>query len=73
MDQRRFVTEFDGDDGSRYAGPIVLADCLPAAQAIVRTCLLGPTGQRITVLGELIASDAIGPPDTYTTVRVGSS
>lgn len=72
MDQRRFLTEFDGDDGARYAGPIVLADCLPAAQAIVRTCLQGPTGQPITVLGELVATE-LGPPESFATVRLVSS
>lgn len=57
MIPRRYLTEFRGDDGVRYAGLIILADCHEAAQAIRQACLLGPSGQPLTLLGELAWQD----------------
>ncbi len=68
--QKQFLTEFDGSDGCRYAGPIVLADCLAAAKAIVLTCLRGPTGQPIMILGEVVYQTD-GPANDVT-VRIMS-
>lgn len=67
--QKRYLTQFAGEDGCRYAGPIVQADCLDAARAIVQTCLLGPTGQSLTVLGELVYQETEDLADTRSHVR----
>ncbi len=56
---KRFFTEYVAEDGSRWAGPLILADCEEMAQAL-NVCLLGPTGQRLTILGELVVTMPTG-------------
>ena len=52
---KRFLTEFTNRlDGQRYAGPQILSDCVEAAEAMRQTSLLGPNGEPLRVMGELI-------------------
>lgn len=50
---RRWVTEFTGLDGNRYAGPILIADCRDLACALL-SCMAGPNGQQLRLTGELL-------------------
>lgn len=65
---RRFLTEYVAEDGSRWAGPLILADSEEMAEAL-NVCLLGPTGQRLTILGEVILTLPAGGADTQVAVR----
>lgn len=48
-----WLTEYDGADGI-FAGPIIVMDTHAAAQAVMQTCLLGPGGERLRLVGELV-------------------
>lgn len=50
---RRFLTEYAGDEGTRWDGPIILADSPEMAKALT-VCLLAPNGRRLAVVGELV-------------------
>lgn len=54
MEQQRFLTEYRNiaDDGATYAGPVFLADTFDAANALT-TCVFGPHGEKLTVIGVL--------------------
>jgi len=59
-----WITDFDCDDGT-YAGPIVIADCRDLAEALIQTCILGPNGERLHLVGELVEQhpvDDVGCP-----------
>ena len=68
---KQFLTEFTGTDGEVYAGPIILADCLDGADAVMSTSLQGPSGQPLRLVGELVfafdASDGSG--DRHSQIR----
>jgi hypothetical protein len=68
---KRFVTEYRNvlDNGARYAGPQFEADTLVAAQALT-CCVFGPSGELLTVLGEIVATEMSDNTMT-TTVRKG--
>lgn len=52
---RRYMTSFVcAIDGENYAGPLILADCPETAEAIRQTSLLGPNGETLVILGELV-------------------
>lgn len=70
MTLKRFLTEYDNicDGGALYAGPMLLADALPAALALV-TCVQGPNGEALRVVGELIDQIVSDDGDTTATVR----
>jgi hypothetical protein len=68
---KSFITEYDNaaDDGAPYAGPTLLADCFEAAELLLNR-VLGPNGERLRVLGELmerLPADRIH--DTHTIVQ----
>lgn len=56
-----WITEFDGLDGETYVGPTILADTQAFAEALVSTCVRGPHGQTLQIVGELI--EQIDMPD----------
>lgn len=64
---KRWITEFTGLDGLRYAGPIIVDESLLGAQAIL-SVLLGPNGQLLRLNGELIFQVEVGD-STESTVR----
>lgn len=69
---KRFITEYQNvlDSGARYAGPRLEADSLIAAQALT-CCVFGPSGERLTVLGEIVDTVTTAAGDLTTTVRRG--
>jgi hypothetical protein len=69
---KRFITEYRNvlDGGARYAGPRLEADSLVAAQALT-CCVFGPSGERLTVLGEIVDTVPAADGGLTTTVRKG--
>lgn len=68
--ERRWVTEYIGLDGARYAGPIIKADCQQAAFAYL-SVLEGPNAQTLSLTGELILQREVGE-NTESVVRRAS-
>lgn len=66
--ERRWLTEFTGIDGERYAGPIILADGQPCAEAYL-SVLQGPNGQALRLLGELVQQFPQADGDTQSHIR----
>ena len=66
----RFTTVYDNrrDGGTRYAGPLFVADSLPAAEALT-VCVQGPNGERLRIEGELVAQMDGADGDTIDHVR----
>lgn len=50
-----YLTEYHNicDGNAVYSGPQIEADCIEAAIAIVGSCVKGPSGETLRVLGEL--------------------
>lgn len=55
MNLKAYVTEFTASDGECYLGPMILADTLEAAKAIVAAVVRGPDGQEVRVMGEMVS------------------
>ena len=56
---RQYGTTFHGLDGNDYMGPLILADCRDTAEAIL-SCLQGPNGERLMVLGPILQQTDTG-------------
>lgn len=69
--ERRWVTEYVGIDGNRYAGPVIVADCRDAALAYL-SVLEGPECQSLRLSGQLIAMDIKDDDTVETRVRCAS-
>lgn len=65
---KSWMTEYDAEDGG-YCGPIIRADSRDFAEAIAREMLLGPAGQTLRVVGEIVAQIAVDDHTTRSTVR----
>lgn len=69
VDEKRWLTEYDTAEGAAHVGPIIRADCQAFAQAIAHTLLLGPTGQPLRVVGELLEQTDVDSDAVTSLVR----
>ena len=65
---KRWLTEFTAVDGDRYAGPILIADSQEMAVALL-SCLQGPNGQALRIIGELLYQVPAGDAHTESHIR----
>ena len=64
----RYLTEYNNasDGHAVYSGPQIVADCIDAAVAIVESCVKGPSGETLRVIGELVETiNEDGSPTAY--------